>query len=215
MEPSLAVAARPEARPSQRERLLDAMTTVVAERGYAAATVTDAVRLARVSRGTFYELFASKEDCFLEGYRHGVDVLVERIRGAVRAQGGDWRAGLHAGLRAYLQALAADPRIARAHLFEIHAAGPRAGAQRDATLRRFADRYRASFEAAARERRGLSIPSDAALFVLTAGVDQLVCARVREGALESLPELEDELVTTAVAFLEGATALKEADRPWT
>jgi hypothetical protein len=40
-------------------------------------------------------------------------------------------------------------------------------------------------------------------------------ARVREGALESLPELEDELVTTAVAFLEGATALKEADRTWT
>ena len=32
-------------------------------------------RVARVSRGTFYALFASKEQCFLEAYRHGVDVL--------------------------------------------------------------------------------------------------------------------------------------------
>jgi AcrR family transcriptional regulator len=195
-----------EARP-QRARLLDAMTQVVADKGYAAATVADAVRAARVSRGTFYELFASKEDCFLEGYRHGVDALVERIRAAVRVADGDWRAGLHAGLRAYLQALSAEPRFARAHLFEIHAAGPRAGAERDATLRRFAERYRASFVAAAQERPGRRIPSDAALFVLTAGVDQLVCARMRAGALDELGELEDELVTTAVALLEGATAL--------
>jgi AcrR family transcriptional regulator len=201
--------------PPQRARLLDAMTEVVAEKGYAAATVTDAVRVARVSRGTFYELFASKEDCFVQAYRHGVDALVERVRAAVRATGGDWRDGLHAGLRAYLEALSDDPRIARAHLFEIHVAGPRAGAERDATLRRFAERYRGSFTAAAQERPGVRVPSDAALFVLTAGVDQLVCARVREGALDRLPELEDELVTTAVALLEGATALKEADRPWT
>jgi AcrR family transcriptional regulator len=203
-----------EIRP-QRARLLEAMTRVVADKGYASATVADAVRAARVSRGTFYELFASKEDCFVEGYLHGVDVLDERIRAAVRAGDGDWRTGLHAGLRAYLQHLAGEPRFARAHLFEIHAAGPRAGEARDATLRRFADRYRASFEAAAQERPGVRIPSDAALFVLSAGVDQLVCARVREGALDRLPELEDELVTTAVALLEGATALSETDQPWT
>jgi AcrR family transcriptional regulator len=195
--------------PSQRARLLEAMTRVVAEQGYAAATVTDAVRAARVSRGTFYALFASKEDCFVQGYRHGVDVLVERIRAAVRAAGGDWRTDLRAGLRAYLEALAGDPSIARAHLFEIHAAGAHAGAERDAALRRFAERYRASFAAAAKERPDVRIPSDAALFVLTAGVDQLVCARVRAGALERLPELEDELVTTAVSLLEGATALSE------
>jgi hypothetical protein len=53
------------------------------------------------------------------------------------------------------------------------------------------------------------MPSDDALFILSAGVDQLVCARVRAGALEHLPELEDELVTTAVSLLEGATALSE------
>ena len=51
------------------------------------------------------------------------------------------------------------------------------------------------------------MPSDDALFILAAGVDQLICARVRAGELERLPDLTDELTRTAVAFLEGASAI--------
>ncbi|HEY8583412.1 MAG TPA: TetR/AcrR family transcriptional regulator [Capillimicrobium sp.] len=178
--------------PRQRTRLLEAMAHVVGERGYATATVADAVRAARVSRGTFYALFDSKEQCFLESYRHGVDVAIARVDAAVQAEAGDWRAKLRAAMRAYLANLVADPRFARAHLFEIHAAGPAAGAARDATIRRFAERYRASFDAA-----GAAVPSDAALFVLSAGIDQLVCAHVREHGIEQLPSLEDTLVDCA------------------
>src|SRR3954453_7441701 len=100
-------------RARQRARLLDAMIDVGAEKGYAAATVADAVRAARVSRGTFYALFASKEECFLEAYRHGVDVLVGRIRAAVRAERGDWVARLRAALGTYLRTLVDEPRFAR------------------------------------------------------------------------------------------------------
>jgi AcrR family transcriptional regulator len=182
------------------------MAQAVAEKGYAAATVTDAVRAARVSRGTFYALFASKEECFLEAYRHGIDVLVDRIRADVRAQEGDWVARLRTALRTYLTTLAGEPVFARTHLIEVHAAGPRAGAERDAAIRRFADRYRSSFRAALADRPELRMPSDDALFILAAGVDQLTCARVRAGELATLPALEDQLTTTAVAFLEGAAA---------
>jgi AcrR family transcriptional regulator len=142
------VAAHPEvvggldAHGSQRARLVEGMIQAVAEKGYAAATVTDAVRAGRVSRGTFYAQFASKEECFLEAYRYGIDVMVERIRSAVRAESGDWVARLRAALRAYLETLTGEPRFARTHLFEVHVAGPRAGAERDAALRRFADRRR-------------------------------------------------------------------------
>jgi AcrR family transcriptional regulator len=165
------------------------------------------VRAARVSRGTFYAQFASKEECFLEAYRYGIDVMVERIRDAVRAESGDWVARLRTALRAYLETLTGEPRFARTHLFEVHLAGPRAGAERDAALRRFADRYRSSFRAALRERPELRMPSDDALFILSAGVDQLICARVRAGELDRLPDLTDELTLTAVAFLEGAAAI--------
>lgn len=195
-------------RGSQRARLVEGMIQAVAEKGYAAATVADAVRAARVSRGTFYAQFGSKEECFLSAYQYGIDVIVERIRTAIRAEQGDWVARLRTGIRAYLDTLAGEPRFARTHLFEVHMAGPRAGAARDAALRAFADRYKSSFRAALKERPALRMPSDDALFILSAGVDQLVCARVRAGQLDHLPDLTDELTLTAVAFLEGAAALK-------
>jgi AcrR family transcriptional regulator len=213
------VAAHPEVgeqlyiRGSQRARLVEGMIQAVAEKGYAATTVADVVRAGRVSRGTFYAQFASKEECFLEAYKYGIDVIVERIRTAIRAEQGDWVARLRTGLRAYLETLAGEPRFARTHLFEVHMAGPRAGAERDAALRAFADRYRASFRAALRERPELRMPSDDALFILSAGVDQLVCARVRAGELERLPQLTDELTLTAVAFLEGAAQVPSPASP--
>jgi AcrR family transcriptional regulator len=191
---------------AQRARLLEGMTQAVADKGYLAATVTDAVRAARVSRGTFYAQFASKEECFLEAYRHGVEVLEERIDAAVRSSGGDWRRRLRAGLRAYLDCLAAEPAFARTWLLEIHAAGPAAQAARDATLRRFAARYRASFQASGAR----ALPGEDALFVLAAGVDQLVCARVRTGALEDLEPLTDTLLACAVAQLAGTAVIEGA-----
>lgn len=216
MQASL-VAAHPSVAPhldaragAQRARLLEGITQAVAEKGYAEATVADAVRFARVSRGTFYALFASKEECFLEAYRHGVEVLEARIDAAVREAAGDWREELRAGLRAYLDCLAAEPAFARTWLLEIHAAGPAAQAARDATLRRFADRYRASFEASGAPR----LPSDDTLFVLAAGVDQLVCARLRAGDLDDLDALTDTLLTCAVAQLAGA-ATDEGATGWT
>jgi AcrR family transcriptional regulator len=213
------VAAHPEvghqldARGSQRARLVEGMIQAVAEKGYAAATVADAVRAARVSRGTFYAQFSSKEECFLAAYNYGIDVIVERIRTAIRAEQGDWVARLRTGIRAYLETLAGEPRFARTHLFEVHMAGPRAGAARDEALRQFAARYRSSFRAALRERPELRMPSDDALFILSAGVDQLVCSRVRAGALATLPDLTDELTLTAVAFLEGAAAIDHPTTP--
>jgi AcrR family transcriptional regulator len=187
---------------AQRARLLDGITRVVAEKGYADATVADVVRAARVSRGTFYALFASKEECFLEAYRHGVDVLHEQI-GAATRELTDWREQLRAGLDAYLRTLVAEPLFARTYLLEIHAAGTRAQIVRDEALRRFAERYRASFRLALRDGAG-AMPSDAALFVLAAGIDQLICAHVRAGALEDLLGLTDQLTDCAVTFI-GAT----------
>src|SRR3954453_20481377 len=96
---------------AQRAKLLEAMVQVVAEKGYAAATVADAVRRARVSRGTFYELFDSKEACLAAGYRLGTDALHAHVTKAVR-DAADWREELRLGLRAYLQALDADRTFA-------------------------------------------------------------------------------------------------------
>src|SRR5215203_3888955 len=167
---------------AQRAKLLEAMVQVVAEKGYAAATVADAVRVAKVSRGTFYELFESKQACLSEAYRLGVEVLEQRIAEAVQeAETGDDEIRL--GLRAYL--------------LEWDALGP----EREKAISHFARRYGKSFKKA-----GRPVPPTDALFVLSAGIDQLVKARLRDG--QDVTHLEDTLVGCALRL-----ATKE--EPWT
>jgi AcrR family transcriptional regulator len=189
----------PTAQDAQRARILDAISRVVAEKGYAAATVADVVRAAKVSRGTFYALFESKEQCFLEAYAHGTEVLMARVRAAARAaRSDDWRTALRGGMQAYIDTLAAEPQFARTYLLEIHAAGPAAQAARDAVLRRFAQEYGRSFHGTTHRP-----PADE-LFVVCAGIEQLMCAHVREGGVEALPAKTDTFVRAAAALLEGA-----------
>jgi AcrR family transcriptional regulator len=182
----------------QRARMLRAMGDVVAEKGYATATVADVVRAAGVSRTTFYEQFRSKEDCFVEAYRDHVDTLIAAVRGAVRETEG-WREQLRAGIRAYLAALAADRRFARTYLLEIHAAGEAALDARARALRRFAQRYHATFEQARADDPSLREPDPDALLVLCSGTEQLVAERLRRD--EPLAQLEEIFCTCAEAVL--------------
>jgi AcrR family transcriptional regulator len=184
---------------SQRARLLAAMANVVASKGYAATTVTDVVRTAGVSRSTFYELFASKEACFLDAYNQGVEDLLGAVREAVHDADGDWRAQLRAGIGAYLAQLARMDHFARMYIDEIHAVGPAALNARADALRRFADRYHASFSQARAADPTLREPDPDALLVLCAGTEQLVAERLRAGG--DVRELEDVFCTCAEAVL--------------
>ena len=183
----------------QRARLLAAMTGVVADKGYAATTVADVVRSAGVSRSTFYELFASKEACFIDAYQQGVEDLLRAVRDAVREAPGDWRAQLRAGIRAYLDRLATTDHFARVYIDEIHAAGAPALEARAEALRRFADRYHASFSQARAADPALREPDPDALLVLCAGTEQLVAERLRAGG--DVRVLEDVFCTCAEALL--------------
>jgi AcrR family transcriptional regulator len=123
---------------SQRVRILAAMIEVVAARGYTDTRVVDVIGTAGVSRKTFYELFDSKEDCFLAAY----DILLGRAleqaeAGFTGRPGASWPERIEAGLRAVLAHLAAHPEEARFALVEVLAAGPKALARRDAALRQF------------------------------------------------------------------------------
>jgi AcrR family transcriptional regulator len=168
----------------------------VAEKGYEAATVADAVRLAKVSRGTFYELFASKEACLLAAYRAGYEVLEHRIDAAIR-DAADWRDELRMGIRAYLRALSEDPLFARVYLIEAQVVP----AEREAVMRRFATRYAKTFA-----KSGQPAPPDEAVYLLAHGVHALACDRVR--ANDSVEDLEDILVGCAVR-------LAGEEEPWT
>jgi AcrR family transcriptional regulator len=180
---------------SQRTRLLEAVGRAVAERGYAAATIDDVVRGAGVSKKTFYEHFADKEDCFLAAYETASEELLERVREA-HAIHDDWLARTRAGVRAYLRWLAAEPALARVFLIEVAAAGPRALERREALRDRYAELVR--------ERRGDQPELPFEVFhAVVAAVDDVVVRHIRERGAEDLPALEPVLVYLQVALLAG------------
>ncbi len=107
----------------QRERLIAGLAAAVAEKGYAAVTLSDIVKHAQVSRRVFYANFESKEQCFLAAFEVVVDHLHELVGEAVEGAE-DWPRQAIAATRAVLGFLAAEPDLARLCLVESRAAGP-------------------------------------------------------------------------------------------
>ncbi len=107
----------------QRERLIAGLAAAVAEKGYAAVTLTDVVKQAKVSRRVFYANFESKEQCFLAAFEVVVDHLRELVAEAVEGID-DWPHQAIVATRAVLAFLAAEPELARLCLVESRGAGP-------------------------------------------------------------------------------------------
>ncbi len=84
-----------------RLRLLGGLATSIGERGYRASTVADIVRHARTSKRTFYDQFASKEECFLELLRTDIEKLGESIAAAVDPEA-DWQRQIRQAVEAYV-----------------------------------------------------------------------------------------------------------------
>ncbi len=57
--------------------MIDAITELVAERGYQKTTIDSIAKGARVSLKTFYEHYASKEECFLAAFDADVEAAAE------------------------------------------------------------------------------------------------------------------------------------------
>jgi AcrR family transcriptional regulator len=176
---------------SQRGRLLDAMAQAVAHRGYGATTVAHVVGLAGVSRKTFYEHFAGKEDCFLALYDTGIAYVLGRILETVggKAMAGDPHARVAAGIETFLAVLAEEPAFSRAIIVEVHAAGPEALRRRRAVLDAFAERYE---EVNAQLRAGdpaIAVLEHDAALALVGAIVQLAALRIEDGRVEELPAL--------------------------
>jgi AcrR family transcriptional regulator len=107
---------------TQRERILDAMVEVAAERGYAGVSVKLLTTRAGVSSRTFYECFAGLEDCFLAVLDRGL----ERVSGLVAeafAREVGWRDGVRTALASLLVFYDSEPQMARIWFIEALASG--------------------------------------------------------------------------------------------
>lgn len=98
-----------------RQHILEAAERVFADNGFDSAKLQDISRLAEVSMGTIYAIFASKEELFRAILdTRGTDLL-EVARASTRADA-DPRAALERLIEAYIDYFLAHPCFLRMHL---------------------------------------------------------------------------------------------------
>jgi AcrR family transcriptional regulator len=125
---------------AQRGRLLVAAAAVFARVGYAEAGAEAISREAGMSKATFYEHFANKEECILALFDRAAEYVVAEMSRAVGAREAidDYEQVLRRSLETLLEILASHPDQAQTLLVQIIGAGPRALARRDAVMDLFA-----------------------------------------------------------------------------
>jgi AcrR family transcriptional regulator len=116
------------------ERILQAMTEVVAEQGYAKTTIDQIVKKAGISASMFYAHFGGKEDALLAAIDSaGAQIVAAAVPAFRRSHA--WPHAVRAGLGAFFNLLASRPAVARLMIVEVYAAGPAALQRREETLR--------------------------------------------------------------------------------
>jgi AcrR family transcriptional regulator len=165
-----------------RARLLPAMAHLTAEKGYAAVTIDDLARAARISKRTFYAHFADKEACLLAAYEDAADLVYRECERAAAATEG-WRAQVDTIISTYLKALAAQPAMTRVFHVEIQAAGAKALELHLAVNLRYAKLLRRITPAAHR-------PTQPTAIALLGAVNELVLHAVANDQATRLPRLQ-------------------------
>lgn len=173
---------------NHRERLYGAMVAVSAEKGYAETTVTDLIRIAGVSRTTFYKYFGDKEACFLATLEALVAGIVA-ITGSQLRGDEDWQQRAGQGMETFMQLLVTQPDAARLCVVEADAAGPRARAVVDRAVKEFEAMVGGVFEELPKQR-GMPPEMVKAMVGATRKIMQTRLHRRTEGELlEMVPAL--------------------------
>lgn len=184
---------------NQRERLIRGMIEAVADHGYGKTTIAHVTRAARVSRRTFYENFADKEDCFRAAYEASLDDLRETMLGAAAVEQ-EWPLHVRAGLGALLESLADRPDLATFVLIAPPSAGDSIAARHHLAMRDLV----AALIAGPPAPPDSGEPSDTQAEALAGGLSRLIVRKVSAGEAEELPELLPGLVELVLRPFTGS-----------
>lgn len=190
----------------RRGRILRALATCMAEKGYPATTIADIARAGRVSKTVVYAHFRDKEECLLELYARATDRVIGTVDGAkqtARDAGLPWRDRVRAVTGAYLAALAGAPAVAWTALVEIQAAGRPALELRRHVIDRYVDLLTGVAAELARQHPDQVRPVSRQMVVAAVGgINELILARVERGDAERLTEDADVAADVVIGLLE-------------
>jgi AcrR family transcriptional regulator len=190
-----ASSARERSRERQRLRLAAAMIECVAESGYRSTRVADVIVRAGVSRKTFYEHFANKEECLLVTYDYIAGEGMRRVESAY-AQAEGWPGRAEAAIGALFGAAIANPGAMQLSLIEITSVGPAGIERRRQTIKR----YQSFIRDALADAPGSGAVADVALQAIVGGLNRALYRRVLRGDGEQLQALVPDLAAWATSY---------------
>lgn len=109
--------------------MLEGLADAMAEKGYVGTSVSDIISRAGVSRETFYQQYASKQECFMAAFTVAGDLLLTLLV-EILERPGPARERLDEALATYIDGIIEHDTFARLFLVEVYAAGPEALARR-------------------------------------------------------------------------------------
>ena len=193
----------------QRARILSAAVAVVAERGFAGASVGLVCERAGVSRRTFYERFAGLDECLvavLDGaLARAAPLVVEAFDHLTPTH--PWQDGMRHALAEMLAFFDEEPALARVCLLELGTASP--------AVREHRERILGAFAALVVQRIGSEVSHASPLAVegTYASVVGIVNARLTGSEQRPLLELLGPLMGVIVGpFMGEAQVVEEIDR---
>jgi AcrR family transcriptional regulator len=171
------------------------MIGVVGAKGYRVATVADVIALAGVSRKTFYEHFANKQECLFAAFDLISERVVDRLRQAHSETAG-WPERVEAAIRALFEGAVENPDAVRLAMLEIGAAGPAGIERRERSTEEY-ERFIYDAVALAPDGGAISPP---AVRAIVGGLTRVLTHRVLRGEHRRLLAQTPDLVNWAVSY---------------
>ncbi len=179
------------------------------ELGYADTTVADITSRARVSRRTFYELFADREACLAAVLEDALGLIAAELA-AANLDGLAWRERVRTGLFTILSFLDREPVLARVCVVQALRGGAQVLERREAILSQLASVVDEGRRSSARAERCTSLTAEG----LVGAAFSIVYARLLRGERRPLVGLLGELMGMIVLPYQGASAARrEEARP--
>ena len=186
-----------------KRRLLDAMSHVVARKGYADTTIADLAAEARVSRRTFYEHFSTKDECLIALYELASEQALTVLKSHVDTRR-DWHTQVEQALGAYLSTLACNPTLLRTLFIAILGLGAEGLAARRRANQRLADFILEVVNGpASKPPRAKPLPVAYAMGIVGA-INELVLQAIEQDRVKQLAELTETASQLARAVIDGA-----------
>lgn len=188
----------PDGTTAFRRRLLDGLAESITARGYRATTVADVVRSAKTSKRTFYDEFASKEECFVELLSANNGDLIAGITAAVDVDATP-EEQVAAAVGAYVEHIESRPAITLSWIREAPALGDLARPLNRLAMQHLTDMLVAISGSPGFARAGLTPISRALALILLGGLRELTALVVEDG--QDVRNIAEPATTAARAIL--------------